>query len=365
MKAIKDRKKKKRDKRLKSQRHQRSIRDAYLKKYPNLIVKHHYASIDLIHEIEGVCHQIDFRNCDKEIKEMLIDHKNLVSKKFINKYSQKPEEIINEEDHFNFSAVATEEYCEYVPYIELENIILILIYKCLEESGAWSRFMPIHNIIVRSYRGDFLIFANGFHQHHSSFGKGYYTEKHVYVELPNEDGKIKKYRVAMSMHALKRIFERTFRCSLEEDLNKAQYPLFLYQFGLYSECRSVKMSDGWAVAIYATYHHGPDMPHSLAHKISYELLGRMDEFKMLCGYCPIGFCKDEFVHLKTLLSPGMRGTPEEKLIQSIKDRKQREKFERMVSDIQFTDEHMEVLKFFQNSGYHVVEYLSEEEKKNA
>ena len=43
--------------------------------------------------------------------------------------------------------------------------------------------------------------------------------------------------------------------------------------------------------------------------------------------------------------------------------RKRERYEEMVADTVFTEEHMEVYKFFQNSGYHVVEYLSEEEMK--
>jgi hypothetical protein len=169
------------------------------------------------------------------------------------------------------------------------------------------------------------------------------------------------------MHALERVFERTYRCSLDDDLSKAQYPAFLYQFGLYSEVKAVKMSKGedWGAAIYANYKRGPDTPHSLAHKISYEILDRMKNFKLLCGYCPIGFCKDEFVHFKTLLAPGMRGTPEEKVLKEMEDRSLKRKYEGMLSDVDFTEDHIELYRHLQNNGCLIVDYLNEEEASDA
>ena len=44
----KHKKKKKRQKRLKAAKHQRSIKEAYLKRYPNIYVYNHYASIELV-----------------------------------------------------------------------------------------------------------------------------------------------------------------------------------------------------------------------------------------------------------------------------------------------------------------------------
>lgn len=362
----KEKKRKKRAARLKKKKHSKSLRDAYLKKYPNVFVKQMYASIDFVEEIWDICRRMDLRDFPEDLEVRFRDHKNMPSRRFISKYSLDKDE--NEESHrddpFGFRAVAEEDYCKYTPYIKLEDQILLSIYRSLRESGSWDKFTPIHNIVVRSFRGDFVVIVNGFHQHHSAFGKGYYTDIPTYIEIPGENGKSEKFQVAISMHALQRVFERTFSHSLGDDeLKQAKYPLCLYQFGLYSESRIVPLANGeeWGAAIYINYRRGPDHPDSIAHKVAYEILHRMERFKILCGYCPIGFCKDEFVHFKTLLSPGMRGTPEDKLLRKMEDRKERDKFESLVSNGEFTDEHIELYKFFQNSGLHIVEYLEEEE----
>lgn len=359
-------KKKKREQKIKLHRHHKSVRDAYNKKYPSLIVEGRYANIDLINEVKQICQSVDFRMCfPNDVLTMLHDHKKTSSNRFMKKYSLKSvlPENKKDEDDFGFESEVQENHCNYAPYIFLEEIVLLVIYTKLKESGSWNKFMPIHHIGVSSYRGDFKIYVDGFHQHHSEFGKGYYTEKPLYIDIPNEEtGELKKYRVAISMHALERIFERGYHGALEGDLAKAQYPMAMHQFMFLNEVRLVKMSQGkeWGIAVYSTFKQGPESDRSLPHKLAFEILHRMKGFKLLCGYCPIGFCKDEFIHLKTLLSPGMRGTPEESLILSIEDKKEQKRCQNLISENQFTDDHIELYKFFQSSGYHVIEYFNEE-----
>lgn len=350
-------KKKKRDKKIKELKHKKSLKGAYLKKYPNLFVHGKYANIELIREIEDICYKIDLRNLEEKISKMFQDHKCLIGNKFLTKYQQNTSNVCYENYKEDlYLSMVSEKYKDNTPYVELENTILLLIYNALKESGSWNKYMPIHHVLVRSYKGNFVILVNGFHQHKSSFGNGFYTteSKHIKISEGNES---QKYRVALSMHALERIFSRTFRSSLDSDINKASYPLLLYRFSLLGDCEPIKINGEWATAIYTTYNNGPDTPDSLPHKIAYELLDRTEGFKILCGYCPLGFCKDDFVHCKTLLSPGMRGTPEEKLINSLEDFEEKNKFRKIIADPQFTEDHMELYKYFQNNGCHVIKYL--------
>lgn len=363
------RKKKKRKMEQKKIKHFDSIHNAYSKRYPNLCIYHTgNADINLVNEIEKVCKKYDFRKCDSNTRLMFEDHKKLPHKKFLKKYIVNYNEKENESldnGYVDFYSIAADDHCKYVPYVYLENQLLLFLYKHLKESGFWSQYMPTQNIMIKSFRGDFVIFVRSFYRHRSSFGNGYFTEKRIFLEIPTEeDGEKKRYQVAISEHALQRSFERVFKRTSDKDLDSAKYPMLIYQFGLYNEYRLVKKGDEWLVAVYATYKHGPEDINSFPHRVAFEILDRTENFKFLCGYCPIGFCKDDFIHLTTLLSPGMKGTPEKTLIDSIKEKDIRKKYESLLSNSVVTDDYLEMLKFFQNAGYHIVEYLTEKENKN-
>jgi hypothetical protein len=237
-----------------------------------------------------------------------------------------------------------------------ENIILTCLYEMLKENGVWQRFMPVHHIVVRSYKGDFVVFVDGFHCHRSPYGKGYYTEKQKYIKIPNGQD-IRQHQIALSVHALERAYERGMKRVTENKVQGALRPALLYQFANCMDFVPKNMGGNWYVGVYETYTQGPEVPNSLAHKIAYELLDRMKNFKILYGYCPIGFCEDDFVHLKTFLSPGMRDTPEFALIESIQDEQTRRKFKNLIERNDFTEDHIELYKFLQNNAFHVAEYI--------
>jgi len=172
----------------------------------------------------------------------------------------------------------------------------------------------------------------------------------------------------MSMHCLDRMYERMHRKNQDEgsrkDTIEAISPSCLYSMCHNTILESIKLSDGSdGVSVKIQFSKGDQQYFgSLPHKLAYEILHQPYDFRFLVGYCPIGFCNndDEFIHLKTFLTPGMKGTPEKELLNNIEDKKQKIKYKGWLEDNEIISDHFEMYKYFQTSGCLVVDYIPKE-----
>jgi len=344
--ARKRRKRKVREKEVKKRKEELKVVKTYNKKYPKLIVEDKYADIELVQFLKSFARDYDFRKCRSGLRMIMSDFHRLPHKELISAYNQDLMDI-GKELHGDF---LDEGYVEEVSkslksnqiYGFIESVILHLLWAKLEEAGLWSKYMPNHYINVQCYYGDIMIFVDSFRAHYSSFGCGYYSSHNpLKIEIKGQE-----YTVALSSHAIDRMCERI------GTVDPALQPLHTHYTIDAAKTKYVQLTDGSDAICFEHYFTGKHQDHlmSFAHALAYKLYGYVpDEFYYLCGYSPIGYCKDNFIHLKTFLEPGMNDTPESILFKiCLKNEKIR--FKDILRKDHIDNEYMELRDFFHTNG---------------
>jgi len=312
----------------------------YINKYPQFIVESLYADIELIKGVKSIAASIDFRTAPLFVKMMVQDIKRMSSKDFVEKYAEdlgfdKYKENNDFDERNSLSYIENNIKYNYV-YCYIENYLMDIFNKELRKNGLWDKYMFFHYVHLYYYRGIFKIIVDGFHIHYSHYGPAYYPKDPLTVKIRE-----KTYSLAISKHAMERIFERIGNSS----------------WGIYILMSSAKVShlklgndDGISISFGFSKEHQSSF-NSYPHRLATELMGRIpNKFDFLCGYSPVGYCSDNFIHLKTFLQPGMASTPENALLKSkCLDKKTGLLYRDLVNKV-YCDEHIEMLKFFHNNG---------------
>jgi len=268
---------------------ERASRERKLK-YPNF----HYekydeesVSVEFVNEVKQILNNLDFNDSfffnpqDKEfLKQMKINGFDTVIQHLMNVIPDKKDLIYH------------------------HNVFLIgsIVFEKLKKKKILENFIPYNDVDIVPQGYDFAVIFNGMLWEKTKWGRVHYSPKKPKISI---DGK--EYIVAFSNHAIERICDRCAknwtmyagagdafaflnRYSKFEIVKTTHNDETQYFLGLYDRCEK-----GFANYAYVT-----------------EILKEYESNKKYyyrVGYCPVGF-SDDFASAKTLLIPGMKGTPE-------------------------------------------------------
>ena len=339
-------KRKVREKKLRKQKNIDRTNRLYNEKYPKLYVSSDYADVEFVNAVRFFVSKIDFRDFPSWMKCLYHDLKVLDEKEILKKHSDRINYFLdkskdNDDKDEYLKQIRKSVYIGQI-YCMMEYFIWNMIYKYLKDNGMWDKFTPENHIFVTFYRGDIKVCVNSFHSHRNSFGLGYYPENAPKIEIRG-----KEYILAVSLHAVKRMHSRIGGVS-SQDL---MAPYGMYSLMTYADFTPIQLTNGSdAVKIEISYNRSEQSTiFSYAYKLAFEIYGDIpNKFKFLCGYSPIGFCSDDFIHLKTFLEPGMLGTPERVLFKTV-SYKDSIYYKDLLQNSSISEEYTEMRKFFQEN----------------
>jgi len=233
-----------------------------------------------------------------------------------------------------------------------------LVFKELEKKGVLENYIPYNDVSIIPSKTDFIVQFNGMYWKQTQWGRIYYSHIQPKVEI---DGK--EWIVAFTRHAIERICDR---CTA----NWKTYAGAGDAFAFISNCSqfySCKSSHFNKEQDYITFF---DMCSEgfTSHQYLTEVLNDYEPDKNYfyrVGYCPVGF-SGKFVSAITMLTPGMRGTPEHKLLENSNlSNKKKNRFRDLVDismnklEFRNSKDHFEAVKWFHTNGIPQVIQLDE------
>ena len=168
------------------------------------------------------------------------------------------------------------------------------------------QYIPYNDVLISPKEDEFIIIFDALLRHKTEWGYVYYSQLKPKIVIDESE-----YIVAFSRHAVERISER---CVGQYD----QYAGAGDAFAFLSNCSKFDMipqgSNGNSNYLITFY----DMcsPGFAAYDYLKGVKDDVNGDREYCyrvGYCPISL-NDGFASSKTLLTPGMRGTPEDYLL---------------------------------------------------
>jgi hypothetical protein len=182
------------------------------------------------------------------------------------------------------------------------------VYGLLNKKNILLKYIPYAHAFIIPAKKEFVVVFRALLKHRSSFGTAYYSPSRPIIRING-----KEYVVAFSRHAIERVCERLV----------SDYPTFsgANTVFLYLErCIRydlVEAPDGTEDKYLITF-YGPCSTLSGNMFYATEVLGAVEDhanYGYRLGYCPIEINGD-FACATTLLTPGMKGTPEDLLIKT-------------------------------------------------
>lgn len=221
-----------------------------------------------------------------------------------------------------------------------------LFFKELSKLIDIEKYIPLYDCSLHP-QTDFHVKFSALESYKTQHGTGYYSPKKPTVLIDNEE-----LIVSFSKHAMERIAERCVS-------NWLSYGGSGDLFSFLTHCTYYEFAE--------IDHNGEKQPAITFYNdcqpnfVSERYLEKLSITRTECmhyyyriGYCPVAF-HEGFVRAITLLTPGMRGTPEEKLIKDIPDFKRRNELQQSVQAMTslkrlIDTDNFEAVKFFHEHG---------------
>jgi len=234
-----------------------------------------------------------------------------------------------------------------------------IIYKQLNEKGLLEKYLPYNDCQVETQKHlvidndkfalgeDFKVSFKALHKTRAFGGAAYYSWHKPQIEFEG-----RTYTVAFSRHALERVAER---CAVDPSsyVGSGDVFAFIAKCTYYEPC--ILDNDGQLIHGFTFYEYCSPGFHSWRY-VDNLIDNPSNEEKYIyrVGYCPVDLSGD-FAKARTLLTPGMKGTPEEVLIRKISDPNQRQQTQNSTQNQtsikrQAETDDFEAIKFFHNGG---------------
>ena len=191
--------------------------------------------------------------------------------------------------------------------VELINPIGDAVFTHLKDSGEFERFIPFCDMQIRPSDSDFEVRFISLRETRTSRGSRYYSRFEPKVRFDGRD-----YIVAFSRHAIERITERTVG-DWRSYLGAGDAFAFLAQCVYFEPCtvlegRTPKPAVTFYDSCYLVSKKWAYVTKIFEGAVDY---GSPPYYRV--GYCPVDL-ENGFAMARTLLTPGMRGTPERELL---------------------------------------------------
>jgi hypothetical protein len=182
------------------------------------------------------------------------------------------------------------------------------VFEQLKNKNILLNYIPYSHVNIMPIDKEFLVIFRALLKHKSKFGTVYYSSLKPTIKIDN-----KEYIVAFSRHAIERICERSI-FDWKTFLGANDAFLYLERCIKYD---LIEESGGYDKKYFITFYE-PCSPESgnmvYVNKVLNEIEINTD-YCFRIGYCPIQI-NDNFACAITLLTPGMKGTPEDLLIKN-------------------------------------------------
>lgn len=223
-----------------------------------------------------------------------------------------------------------------------------IVFSILKQKNKLLQYIPYNDVVITPVGDEFKIIFDALLRHKTEWGYVYYSQLKPKIIIDDNE-----YIVAFSRHAVERISER---CVGQYD----QYAGAGDAFAFLSDCLKFDVipqgSNGnrnYLITFYEMCAPG------------YSTYGYLEgvkddvndykEYRYRVGYCPISL-SEGFASSKTLLTPGMRGTPEDFLLKKSDLEKSeeieiRKSVERMImKKIWAFEQDFSAIKWFHDNG---------------
>ena len=217
------------------------------------------------------------------------------------------------------------------------------LYQELDKRNDLKKYLPVHDCFLAP-KQDFHIHFYALKKMHTPQGFGYYSPKEPKVAINGKD-----YKVSFSRHAMERIGERCVS-------NPLSYSGAGDVFAYLSHCSYFEYveieKDGNpfpAITFYDNCTKGFVSYDYVKYLVQSPGFGMKYYYRL--GYCPVAIYKD-FARAITFLTPGMRGTPEEKLVNKINEPALRQQLQTGVQNITSLKRYVETEDFSAPKYFH-------------
>jgi hypothetical protein len=231
--------------------------------------------------------------------------------------------------------------------IRLSFLVGEIVYRELAKMGLIESFVPYNDVRITPIGTDFIVGFNSLLWEKTSRGRIYYSPIRPKMEING-----KQWTVAFTRHAIERICDRCVGLWKVYAGASDAFGL-IYYCSLFHACKSPHFEkDQDFITFYAECRRG----------FCYEYIdGVLEDYNLdksyfyRVGYCPIGF-SGNFASAITMLSPGMRGTPEYNLLEnSDLSTKTKRRFKKQIKTsinwIKFANSgNFEAIKWFHTNG---------------
>jgi hypothetical protein len=222
------------------------------------------------------------------------------------------------------------------------------LFKKLQEKNILLNYIPFTHVNIVPNNDHFVLVFRALLRHKTKYGTVYYSSLKPTIKINNND-----YIVGFTRHATQRICERAiFDWQTYSGTNNA----FIY-LDRYIKFDLVEDSGSYGRKYFITFYEKCSHESGTMIYLNEVLNKNVNDFNYCfrIGYCPIGL-NDNFACAITLLTPGMKGTPEDYLIKNAnlpfeKERKIRNDVQDMISkNIWLEKENFEAIKWFHQNG---------------
>jgi hypothetical protein len=231
--------------------------------------------------------------------------------------------------------------------VSFEFFVGQIVFQKLREKGILDDFIPYNDVGIYPSGNDFIVKFDGLLSKRTKYGTIYYSSLKPKVKIEGNE-----FIVAFTRHAIERICDR---CVADWRMYAGAGDVFSY----IKKCNFfevIKPSDS-SKKNFITFYDGCTEGFFNFNYVT-EVLGSYEPNKNYfyrVGYCPVGI-SGEFVSAITMLTPGMRGTPEHLLlINSNLPTPKKDEFKRYIEismkKIEFAnDSNFEAIKWFHQNG---------------
>lgn len=232
-----------------------------------------------------------------------------------------------------------------------------LVFKRLRDKNLLFNYIPYSNVDIIPRGNEFIIIFRSLLRHRSKFGYVFYSSLKPTVTIENES-----YIVAFSRHAVQRICERTV-FDWQSYSGSGDAFAYLERCIKFDVITNIENKFGKKLITF----YELCMPGFSNMTYVEEVLKHSNNDKEYCyrvGYCPIGL-NDNFACAITLLTPGMKGTPEDYLIKNKNltyenERKIRNDIQDIISKKVWVEKrNFGAIKWFQENGIEQVMEVKE------
>ena len=181
-----------------------------------------------------------------------------------------------------------------------------VIFSILQEKNKLLQYIPYNDVLISPKGDEFIIIFDALLRHKTEWGYVYYSQLKPKVVIDDNE-----YIVAFSRHAVERICER---CVGQYDHYAGAGDAFAF-LSCCSKFDVIPQGPNGNRNYLITFYDSCD-PGFTEYKYLKGVKDYVNDDREYCyrvGYCPVSF-SDGFASSKTLLTPGMRGTPEDFLL---------------------------------------------------